>query len=167
MQRIRYRAAGHLRGREVCWKSIISSSSLTVKSFTNALQQKRNKCSLWQVTDFGFVAELVTAHTQISRQDNAITAPLSHVALAASQDSDDELRTVLAPTISLRLEKQSIPGSPKALSVPVRPRSLAPRHSSNSEAGRTASCVALPYLGTGLPVVPKLQSLPPRSYPSG
>jgi hypothetical protein len=48
---------------------------------------------------------------------------------------------------------------------------FAPRHQSNSEAGRTAFCVArragLPHLGTCLPVLPTLQSLPPYSHSIG
>jgi hypothetical protein len=67
--------------------------------------------------------------------------------------------------------------SPTAPSVSVRPRSVAPRHQSNGEAGLAAFCVArraeLPHLGSCLPVLPALQSLPPhinsigRLYPAG
>jgi cleavage and polyadenylation specificity factor subunit 1 len=61
----------------------------------------------------------------ISGQDNvvadalsrveAITAPPSHDALAASQESDDELRALLASDTALRLEKQQIPGTAVSL----------------------------------------------------
>jgi hypothetical protein len=62
--------------------------------------------------------------------------------------------------------------------VPVRPRSVARRHQSNGEGGQTTFFVAnraegLPHLGTCLPVLPALQSLPSHSnstgrfYPSG
>jgi hypothetical protein len=57
-------------------------------------------------------------------------------------------------------------------SVPVSPRSVAPRHQSDSEAGHTAFREArhtegLPYLSTGLPGVPMLQTLPPHCYSTG
>ncbi|PNF24695.1 hypothetical protein B7P43_G17564 [Cryptotermes secundus] len=63
-------------------------------------------------------------------------------------------------------------GASTAPSVPVRPRSVAPRHQSNSEAGRTAIRVArrsegLPHLGTCLPVLSALQSLPSHTYSTG
>jgi hypothetical protein len=52
------------------------------------------------------------------------------------------------------------------------PMSVAPRHQSNGEAGRTVFCVArraegLPHLGTCLPILPALQSLPPHSHSIG
>jgi hypothetical protein len=117
---------------------------------------------------------------QCRRQRSLVSnTSLRHDSLAASQDSDDELGTLL------RLEEQQIPGTrvsiycgtsvgkPRpyvpAQSIPVRPRPVASRHQSNSEAGRTAFRVArhaegLPHLGTGLPA---LQSFPPHSYSSG
>jgi hypothetical protein len=54
----------------------------------------------------------------------------------------------------------------------VHPRSVAPRHQSNGETHRTAFCVArhterLSHLGTGLPGLSALQSLPPHSYTYG
>jgi hypothetical protein len=58
-------------------------------------------------------------------------------------------------------------------SVPAPPRSVAPRQQSNSEAGGgTAFRVArhtegLPHVGTGLPSLPTLQSLPPHKYSTG
>jgi hypothetical protein len=57
----------------------------------------------------------------ISGQDNAVAdalsrvesviAPLSHDALATSQGGDNELRTLLASSTALQLEKQEIPGT--------------------------------------------------------
>jgi hypothetical protein len=41
----------------------------------------------------------------------SIAAPPSHDALAASQESDDALRTLLASDTALRLEKQPVPGT--------------------------------------------------------
>jgi hypothetical protein len=40
----------------------------------------------------------------------SVTAPPSHDALAAAQNSD-ELRTILAANVALRLEKQPMPGT--------------------------------------------------------
>jgi hypothetical protein len=56
-------------------------------------------------------------------------------------------------------------------SVPVRTRSVAPIHQSNSGAGGTAFRVArhtegLPHLGTSLPNLPTIRSFPPHSYSS-
>jgi hypothetical protein len=45
----------------------------------------------------------------------SITAPPSYDAMTASQDSDDELRALLASNTALRLEKHLIPGT--ALSI--------------------------------------------------
>jgi hypothetical protein len=45
----------------------------------------------------------------------SITAPPSYDAIAASQDSDDELRALLASNTALQLEKHLIPGT--ALSI--------------------------------------------------
>jgi hypothetical protein len=57
-------------------------------------------------------------------------------------------------------------------SVSVRQRPVATRHQSNSEAGRTVFRVArhteiLSHLGTGLPSLSTLQSLPPHCYSFG
>jgi hypothetical protein len=41
----------------------------------------------------------------------SVTVPPSHYALAASQDSDDELRKLIASNTALRFEKQQIPGN--------------------------------------------------------
>jgi hypothetical protein len=41
----------------------------------------------------------------------SVTAPPSYYVLAALQDSDDELRTLLGSTTALRLEKLPIPGT--------------------------------------------------------
>jgi hypothetical protein len=138
------------------------------KPITFAFQQKRDKCSPRQLNHLDFTAQL----RHISGQDNvvddalsrieSVTAPPSHEALAAAQNSDDELRTLLTANNALRLEKQPITryhrlhllryvcrktsavhySSITTPSVPVRPRSVAPRHESNSEAGSTAYLVA-------------------------
>jgi hypothetical protein len=46
----------------------------------------------------------------LSRVESVTTSP-SHNALAASQDNDDELRTLLASNTTLQLEKQQSPGT--------------------------------------------------------
>jgi hypothetical protein len=91
------------------------------KPITYAFQQKRDKCSRRQFNHLDFIAQFTTDLQHISGQDNvvaddlsrveSITAPPSHDALAASQDSDDELRTLLGSTTTLRLEKLQIPGT--------------------------------------------------------
>jgi hypothetical protein len=167
------------------------------KPNTNVIQQKQNKCSPQQFNHLDFVAQFATDMRHISGQDNnvtntisrveSITTPPSYEALAASQDSDKELQTLLGSTSALRLGKLPIPcttvsiccdtsagtsglrsSSLTAPSVPVCPWSVSPRHQSSGEAGRTTFGVVrhadrLPHLGTCLPVLPLLQSLPPQS----
>jgi cleavage and polyadenylation specificity factor subunit 1 len=91
------------------------------KPITYAFQQKRDKCSPRQFNHLDFVSQFTTDIRHISGQDNvvanalsrveSVTAPPSYDELAASQDSDDELRTLLGSTTALRLEKQPIPGT--------------------------------------------------------
>jgi hypothetical protein len=55
-------------------------------------------------------------------------------------------------------------------SVPVSPQFVAPKHKGNGKAGRAVFRVArhtegLSNVGTGLPSLPMLQSLPPHNYP--
>jgi hypothetical protein len=147
-----------------------------------------------------FVAQFATDIKHISGQDNvvadalsrveSVTAPPSYDVLTASQDGDDELRTLLGSTTVRRLEKLPIPGTtvsiycdtsagrsrpyvPAPLRLQVfRPRSVAPRHQGKGKAGRAAFCVArcaegLPHLGQCLPVLQALQSLPPYSNSIG
>jgi cleavage and polyadenylation specificity factor subunit 1 len=88
---------------------------------TYAFQQKRDKCSPWQFNHLDFIAQFTTDIQHISGQDNIVadalsrvkpvTAPPSYNALAALQNSDDELRTLLGSTTALRLEKLPIPGT--------------------------------------------------------
>jgi cleavage and polyadenylation specificity factor subunit 1 len=91
------------------------------KPITYAFQQKRDKCSPRQFNHLDFIAQFTTDVRHISGQDNvvadalsrveAITAAPSHDALAAAQESDGELRSLLASDTALRLEKQQIPGT--------------------------------------------------------
>jgi cleavage and polyadenylation specificity factor subunit 1 len=91
------------------------------KPITNAFQEKRDKFSPRQFNHLDFVAQFTTDIRHISGQDNvfidalshveSVTAPPSYDALAASEDSDDELRTLLGSTTALRLEELPIPGT--------------------------------------------------------
>jgi cleavage and polyadenylation specificity factor subunit 1 len=90
------------------------------KHITYAFQQKRDKCSPWQFNHLDFVAQFMTDIRHISGQDvvaeahscvDSVTAPPSYDALAASQDGDDELRTLLGSTTALWLEKLLISGT--------------------------------------------------------
>jgi hypothetical protein len=91
------------------------------KPITYAFQQKRDRCSLQQFSHLDFVTQFTTDVRHISRQDNvvadalsrvkSITVPPSYDALATSQDSDDELRTLLVSTTAPLFEKLPIPGT--------------------------------------------------------
>jgi hypothetical protein len=91
------------------------------KSITYACQQKRDKCSPRHFNHLDFVTQFRKNIRHISGQDDvvavalsrveSVTAPLSYDELAASQDGDDELRTLLGPTTALRLEKLPIPST--------------------------------------------------------
>jgi hypothetical protein len=91
------------------------------KVITYAFQQKWDNCSPRQFNHLDFVAQFTPDIRHISGQDNvvadafsrvgSVTAPPSYDALAASQDGDDELRTLLGSTTALWLEKLPIPGT--------------------------------------------------------
>jgi cleavage and polyadenylation specificity factor subunit 1 len=88
---------------------------------TFAFQQKRDKCSPRQFNHLDFISQFTTDIRHISGQVNIvadalsrvelITTPVTHDALAAVQDDDDELRTLLVSNTSLQLEKLLIPGA--------------------------------------------------------
>jgi cleavage and polyadenylation specificity factor subunit 1 len=136
------------------------------KPITYAFQQKRYKCSPRQFNHLDYITQFMTDIRHISGQDNvvadaisrveSVTAPPSHETLVAAHNSDDELRTLLTANNALRLEAtnprhhrlhllQQVCRKTSAVhssyittpSVPVRPRSVAPTHQSNSEAGST------------------------------
>jgi cleavage and polyadenylation specificity factor subunit 1 len=74
------------------------------KPLTFAFQQKRNKCSLCQFNHLYFISQFTTDIRHISGQDNvtdalsrveAITAPVTHATLAAAQEDDNELQSLL------------------------------------------------------------------------
>jgi hypothetical protein len=91
------------------------------KPLTFAFKQKRDKCSPRQFNHLDFVSQFTTDIRHISGQDNVvadalsrvevITAPVKHEALAAAQENDDELRTLLVSTTALQLERILIPGT--------------------------------------------------------
>jgi len=91
------------------------------KPFTFTFHQKRDKCSPRQFNHLDSISHFTTDIRHISVQDNVvadalsrvevITAPVTHEALAAAQDSDDELRTLLVSTTALQLKKILIPGT--------------------------------------------------------
>jgi hypothetical protein len=91
------------------------------KPTTYAFRQKRDKFSPRQFNHLNYTPQFTTDIRHISAQGNvvadavscveSITAPPSHETLAAAQNSDYELRTLLKANSALRLEKQSIPGT--------------------------------------------------------
>jgi hypothetical protein len=90
------------------------------KPITYAFQQKQDKCSPRQFKHLDFVTQFTTDIRHICGQDvvadalsrvESITAPPSYDTLAASQDGDDELQTLLGSNTALRLEKLPIPST--------------------------------------------------------
>lgn len=86
-----------------------------------AFHQKRDKCSRRQFNHLDFISQFTTDIRHISGQENivadalsrveAITAPPTHDALAAAQDEDEELQTLLAGGTALQLTKLHVPGT--------------------------------------------------------
>jgi len=91
------------------------------KPLTFAFNQKRDKCSPSQFNHLDFVSQFTADIRHISGQDNVvadalsrvevITAPVTHEALAAAQENDDELWILLVSTTALQLERILIPGT--------------------------------------------------------
>jgi hypothetical protein len=94
-----------------------SASSSTAANSTSAHQASQPR----QFNHLDFVAQFITDIWHVSEQDSVvadtlsrvecITAPLSYDALAISQDSNDELQTLLGSTTALQLKKLPIPGT--------------------------------------------------------
>jgi hypothetical protein len=90
------------------------------KPLTFAFHQKRDKCSPRQFNHLDFIPHFTTDIRHISCQDNivadalsrveAISAPITHDAIAAAQE-DDELRSLLVSTTAFQLEKLVILGT--------------------------------------------------------
>jgi cleavage and polyadenylation specificity factor subunit 1 len=71
------------------------------KPIAYAFKQKREKWSLWQFNHLDFIAQFPTDIRHVSVADSlsrveSVTAPASYDALAATKDSDNKLRTLLA-----------------------------------------------------------------------
>jgi hypothetical protein len=120
------------------------------KPITYAFQQKRDNCSPRQFNHLDFIAQFTTDIGHISGQDNvvadalsrveSVTAPPSYDALAAEQDGDDELRTLLGSTTALLLEKLPISGTTVSIYCDTsagRSRSYVSKCSSPSTVCRT------------------------------
>ena len=104
-----------------------------------AFQQKRDKCSPRQFNHIDYISQFTTDIRHISGQENivadtlsrieSITSAVSPEALAAAQDEDKELPTLLTGTTSLRLQKLHVPGTAVALYCDVsggKPRPYVP-----------------------------------------
>jgi len=91
------------------------------KPLNFAFQQKRDKCSPRQFNNLDFILQFTTDIRHINGQDNivadalsrveVITAPVTHESLAAAQESEDDLRTLLVSTTALQLQEILIPGT--------------------------------------------------------
>ena len=92
------------------------------KPLIYAFHQRREKLSPVQLNHLSFISEFTTDIQHVSGAENivadamsrveAISQPVDFQALAASQDTDDELWSFLSGETSLRLEKVPIPGHP-------------------------------------------------------
>jgi hypothetical protein len=143
-----------------------------------------------QLNHLDYIAQFTTDVRHISGQDNvvadarscveSITAPPSHKALAASQESDDELLALLSSDTALRLEKQQILGT--AISIYCntsagKPRPYVPallrlqvfqsvHDLSHSGTKATAKLVAQRFVWPGVHILTEGQNLPcPHSFP--
>jgi cleavage and polyadenylation specificity factor subunit 1 len=91
------------------------------KPLTFAFSQKRDKCSPRQFNHLDFISQFTTDIRHVSGKENmvantlsrvkVITTPVTHDALAAAQNDDEELRALLVSRTSLRLDKLIIPGT--------------------------------------------------------
>ena len=111
------------------------------KPLTFAFHQKRDKCSPRQFNHLDFISQFTTDIRHIRGQENvvadalsrveAITAPVTHDVLAAAQETDEELRTLLAGNTALQLVKIPIPGTSVELYCDTssgKPRPYVPSH---------------------------------------
>jgi hypothetical protein len=95
------------------------------KPITFVFRQKRDSCSPRQFSQLDFIAQFTTDIRHISGQDNvvadalsrveSVTAPPSYDEIAAGQDNNDDLRTLLASSTALRLERLQVPGTAVSL----------------------------------------------------
>jgi len=94
------------------FRHMLEARHLTIltdhKPLTFTFHEKRDKCSPCQFNHLDFISQFTTDIRHISDQDNivgdalsrveVITAPVMHEALAAAQENDNELRTLLTIT---------------------------------------------------------------------
>ena len=111
------------------FRHMLEARHLTIltqhKSLIFAFHQKRDKCSQRQFKHLDFISQFTTDIRHISGHENivadalsrveAITAPVTHDALVASQADDDELRTLPGSSTTLQLKKSSSLGLPSGL----------------------------------------------------
>jgi cleavage and polyadenylation specificity factor subunit 1 len=91
------------------------------KPLTFVFSQKRDKCSPRQFNHLDFMSQFMTDIHHIPGQDNvvadalsrveAVTATVTHDALAAAQEGDQELQSLLVSDTALQLDKLLIPGT--------------------------------------------------------
>jgi len=113
-----YEAMRYFRHMLEAWHFTILTDH---KPLTFAFHQMRDKCSPRQYNHLDFVSQFTTDIRHISGQDNVvadalfrvevITTPVTHEALAAAQENDDELRTLLVSTTALQLNRILIPST--------------------------------------------------------
>ena len=109
------------------------------KPITFAFQQKRDNCSPRQFNHLDYISQFTTDIRHISGRDNIVADTLSRVesvaspatpeAIAAAQEQDEELDTLLSGTTALRLQKIHIPGTAVTLycdTAGERPRPYVP-----------------------------------------
>jgi cleavage and polyadenylation specificity factor subunit 1 len=91
------------------------------KPLVYAFNQKRDKCSPRQFNHLDYISQFTTDIRHISGKDNivadaisrveTITTPVTPDVLAASQEKDEELRTLLERDTALLLEKTHVAGT--------------------------------------------------------
>ena len=145
------------------------------KPLIYAFHRKRDKCSPQQFNHLDFISQFTTDIRHISGQDNivadalsqveVITAPPTHDTLAAAQDKDDELKTLLVSGTALQLTKLHIPGTSAKLycdtstgkrrpyvPAPLRRQVFESLHSLSVSCGQP--CKRLSLMAPSLPTLP-------------
>ena len=106
-----------------CFRHMLEARNFTIltdhKPLIFAFHQKRDKCSSRQFNHLDLISQFTTDIRHIIGQENVvtgalsrvetITAPVTHDVLAAAQEADEELRTLLAGNTALQLVKIPIP----------------------------------------------------------
>jgi cleavage and polyadenylation specificity factor subunit 1 len=91
------------------------------KPLTFAFNQKRDRCSPRQFNHLDYISQFTTDIRHISGRENvvadtlsrveSVTAPVSAEALAAAQETDEDILDLLTGTTSLHFQKVHIPGT--------------------------------------------------------